>query len=144
MFDFRFEVLHHDIGVFRQAHEHLVPLWMLEVERQTLLVAVQILLVGPASRAGDCTTCARWIWRCFYLDDVSAPIRQQSYGRRPGSSMGEVQDSNMLKRTHNPSLANQSSGQRGGCFTVFIGDFATYDGREIAIGFLLQPSAACR
>ena len=84
------EILDDDIGLLRQAPEHLEALWILQVERHRALVAVQVLEVGTVARAARLLA-AGVLHQGVDLDDIGAPVRELPHAGRPGTDAGEIE-----------------------------------------------------
>ena len=67
------EILGHHIGVPRQPHKQRVAAWILKVQRQAALVAMQVLLVGTAPVTADAPRVAP-THRRFDLQHVRTPV----------------------------------------------------------------------
>jgi hypothetical protein len=80
-------VLDHDVGLLHELEENLQPFLRLQVEREALLVAMQVLeirAVAPPARGIDARPGS------FDLDHVGAPIGKLTHGRRTGPMGGQV------------------------------------------------------
>ena len=82
------KVLDDDIGGGRQAHERGMAIFALEVQHYAALVAMQVLLVRPATRPDEPAIPSRGL----DLDDVRTPIGEQPHRGGSRAGMGKVEN----------------------------------------------------
>src|SRR5262249_51146630 len=89
------EILDHDIGLLSQLEEDLLPLGGFQIERQTALVAVQVLEIGTvAAAAGG----VGMLTRGLDLDHIGAPISELAHRGRAGAMGSQIDDLEAVER----------------------------------------------
>src|SRR5690606_4926753 len=87
------------------------PLGLLHVEREALLVAMQVLVVGPVVVApADHVVTPGGPGRDFQFDDTGTQIGERADGRRSGTHPGGIQNGEARQRAHPRSGRRRGSG----------------------------------
>ncbi len=96
------KVLEHHVGALEQAHEQRFPFWMLQVDRDALLVPVQVhevrgfvTIKRRPPRARHVASAGR-----LDLDDVRAIVGQHRGSERPREGMRQIEDRDVVQGAH--------------------------------------------
>src|SRR5262249_57494920 len=97
-------ILHGDVAAPSERVNQLDPLWVLEVDRQRLLVPIdgQEVRRHPIDEGGP--EAARLIAtpRLLHLDDLRSEVPEAHRAKRAGEDAGQIQNSNAAQRFHAP------------------------------------------
>ena len=106
-------VLDDDVGLLGELHEDRVTFLALEVERDRLLVAMQVLEVEAVARAAHGVGAAGF-GGLLDLDDLGAPVGELAHRRRAGAMRGQVEDQEIVQGQrdcrHRPILLSSCLG----------------------------------